>query len=438
MKTSLEQISPVKKRLLVEVEAEEVDRKIEEAYRLLGKKAKVHGFRPGKVPRKILERYFGEQVAEDVTRGLVNETLPKAVEEAQTFPLTVPTVENEALKSGQNFRYTAVMEVRPQFELKDYMGVEVEKETVSVTDQDVDRQVEEIRKANARLKPVEGDRGAREGECVIVDYEGFEGDKPLEGIKAQNFMITLGNSTIHPDFEKGLIGVRTGDSKEIRVEFDANHSNTKLAGKKVNFKVKVVDIKIMELPELNDEFAKSLGPDFVDLETLRKKVREGITRNEEKRVDKELKRRLVEKIAAGVDFELPDSLVESELRYAVENVRQNLTRMGSTMQKAGLTEEKLMQDFLPAARKRVKELLILGEIARHSDLTISDSELNEGFNDMGKSLGQDPQVMRRLYEARELVDSFKEGLLEEKTLNYLVKGAKITPVSPGQLHGEGR
>jgi trigger factor len=200
----------------------------------------------------------------------------------------------------------------------------------------------------------------------------------------------------------------------------------------------VVDIKIMELPELNDEFAKSLGPDFVDLETLRKKVREGITRNEEKRVDKELKRRLVEKIAAGVDFELPDSLVESELRYAVENVRQNLTRMGSTMQKAGLTEEKLMQDFLPAARKRVKELLILGEIARHSDLTISDSELNEGFNDMGKSLGQDPQVMRRLYEARELVDSFKEGLLEEKTLNYLVKGAKITPVSPGQLHGEGR
>jgi trigger factor len=436
MKTSLEQISSVKKRLLVEVEAEEVDRKIDEAYRLLGKKAKVHGFRPGKVPRKILERYFSEQVVEDVTRGLVNETLPKAVEEAKTFPLIMPMVENEVLKAGQNFRYTAVMEVRPQFDLKDYMGVEVEKEIVSVMDQDVERQLEEIRKANAQLKAVEGDRAAREGECVIIDYEGFEGEKPLEGIKAQNFMVTLGNSTIHPDFEKGLMGVKIGDSKEIRVDFDANHANTKLAGKKVNFKVKVVDIKIMELPELNDEFAKSLGADFVNLETLRKKIRESITQNEEKRVDKELKRRLIEKIAAGVDFELPDSLVESELRYAVENVRQNLTRMGSTMEKSGLTEEKLRQDFLPAARKRVKELLILGEIARRNELTISDSELNEGFNDMGKSLGQDPQVMRRFYEARQLADSFRERLLEEKTLNYLAKGAKITTVPASQIHRE--
>jgi trigger factor len=436
MKTSLEQISPVKRRLLVEVEAEEVDRKIEEAYRLLGKKAKVHGFRPGKAPRKILERYFSEQVTEDVTRGLVNETLPKALEEAQAFPLTMPMVENEVLKAGQNFRYTAVMEVRPQFELKDYIGVEVEKEIASVKEQDVERQLEEIRKANAQLKPVERDRAAREGECVIIDYEGFEGDKPLEGIKAQNFMVTLGNSTIHPDFEKGLIGVKIGDSKEISVGFDGNHPNSKLAGKRVNFKVKVVDIKSMELPELNDEFAKSLGSDFVDLETLRKKIREGITQDEEKRVDKELKRRLVEKIASGVDFELPDSLVESELRYAVENVRQNLVRMGSTMEKAGLTEEKLRQDFLAAARKRVKELLILGEIARRNELTISDSELNEGFNDMGKSLGQDPEAMRRLYEARQLIDSFRERLLEEKTLNYLVKGAKITTVPADQVPGQ--
>jgi trigger factor len=433
MKTSFEQISPVKKRLLVEVEAGEVDRKIDEAYRLLGKKASVHGFRPGKVPRKILERYFSEQVAEDVTKGLVNETLPKAVEEAHAFPLTTPVVENDMLKAGQSFKYTAVMEVRPQFELKDYMGVEVEKEIVSVTDQDVERQLEEIRKANSQLKPVEGDRAAREGDCVIIDYEGLEADKPLEGIKAQNFQVTLGNSTIHPDFEKGLIGLKIGDSEEIRVDFEANHPNAKLAGKKVNFRVKVVDIKIVELPELNDEFARSLGADFIDLETLRKKIRESIIQNEEKRVDKELKRRLLEKIAVGVDFELPDSLVESELEYAVETVKQNLARMGSTLQKAGFKEEKLGEDLLPAARKRVKELLILGEIARQNELTINDLELNEGFSDLGKSLGQDPQALRQFYEARQLLGSFREKLLEEKTLNYLVNGAKITPIAADQI-----
>jgi trigger factor len=435
MKTSLEQISSVKKRLLVEVEAGEVDKKIDEAYRVLGKKARVHGFRPGKVPRKILERYFGEQVEQDVTRGLVDETLPKAVEEADTFPLTMPVVENDVLKAGQSFKYTAVLEVRPQFELKSYMGVEVGKEIVSVTDKDVEHQLEEIRKANAQLKPVEGDRAAREGDCVIIDYEGLEADKPLEGIKAQNFMVTLGNNTIHPDFEKGLVGLKIGDSKEIKVDFEANHPNTKLAGKKVDFRVKVLDIKVVELPELNDEFARGLGVDFINMETLRKKILESITQNEEKRVDKELKRRLLEKIAAGVDFELPDSLVESELRYAAESVKQNLVRMGSTMEKAGLKEEKLRQDLLPAARKRVKELLILGEIARQNELTISDSELDEGFTDLGKSLGQDPQALRRFYEARQLLDSFRERLLEEKALNYLVNGVKITPVPAGQIAG---
>jgi trigger factor len=431
MKTSLEQISPVKKKLMVEVEAEEVGRKIEDAYRVLGKKAKIPGFRPGKVPRKILEKYFSDQVAEDVTRGLVNETLPKAVEEVQAYPLTIPMVENELLKAGQSFKYTAVMEVKPQFELKDYMGVEVEKEILSLADEDVNRQLEEIRKANGRLKPVEGERASKEGDCVIVDYEGFEGGKALEGIKAQNFMVTLGTGTIHPDFEKGLTGRRIGDSLEIAADFDAGHPNKNLAGKKVNFKVKVVDVKIMELPELNDELAKSLGADFPDLETLKSKIREGITQNEEKRIAKDLKRRLVEKIASGVDFELPESLVESELRYAVESVKQNLVRMGSTLEKAGLKEDKLREDLLAPARKRVKELLILGEVARQNELTITDDELNEGYSDMAKSIGQDPQTLRRFYEVRQLADSFRERLLEEKTLNYLVNGAKITPV-PGE------
>ena len=433
MKTSLEEISPVKKKLFVEVEPAEVDRKIEEAYRILGKKANVHGFRPGKVPRRILERYFKDQVVEDVTRGLVNETLPRAVEESKALPLTIPMVENDSLKAGQSFKYTVVMEVRPQFELKDYMGIEVEKEIVQVTDQDVERNMEDIRKAHAILKPVEESRGAREGDSIVVDYEGFEARKPIDGIKAQNFMITLGSGAIHPEFEKGLIGLKTGDSKELELRFDEKHQNAKLAGKQVTFKVKVTDLKMTELPELNDEFAKSLGAEFPNLETLKNKVKESILQSEEKRVEKEFRRRLIKKIADKVDFELPQSLVESEIKSGVENVRQNLLRMGSNMERAGLKEEKLREDLLPAARQRVKELLILGEIARQNDLTITDRELDQGFEEMAKSLGQEAQVMRKFYEARELVDSFRERLLEEKTLNYLAKGAKIASVPASQI-----
>lgn len=436
MKTSLEEISPVRKKLFVEVEPAEVDRKIEEAYRTLGKKAKVHGFRPGKVPRSILERYFKDQVVEEVTKGLVNETLPKAVEESQAMPLTIPMVENDSVKAGQSFKYSVVMEVKPQFELRDYMGIELEKEIIQVTDEDVDRSIQEIRKAHATLKPVEEERGARDGDSVIVDYEAFESGKLIEGVRAQNLTIALGNGANHPEFEKGLTGLKAGDYKDIEVHFDANHQNAKLAGKRVTFKVKVKDLKIAELPELNDEFARSLGGEFPDLETLKKKVKESILANEGKRVEKDLRTRLIKKIADEVDFQLPESLVESEVRSGVENVKQNLLRMGSNMEKAGIKEEKLRDDLLPAARQRVKELLILGEIARQSDLAISDPELNQGFEDMAKSLGQEPQVMRKFYEARGLVDSFREKLLEEKTLNYLAKGAKIAEVPANQMSRE--
>ena len=436
MKASVEEISPVKRKLTVELDAEEVDKKIEDAYRALKKQAKVRGFRPGKVPRSILEKYYGEQVAQDVTKGLVNESLPAAFEQTNTYPLTMPLVENDALKKGQDFKYAAVMEVRPQIDLKDYMGLEVEKEKVTVSEGEVDGQLEEIRKANAKLKPVEEDRGARQEDCVIVDYEAFEGDRPIEGIKAENFLVRIGAGAIHPDFETGLLGLKPGDSKEITVKFEDDYQHAKLAGKKVVFKVRVSDLKVMELPDINDEFIAGLGGEFKDLETVKQKIREDLVAREERRVDREAKRRLLDKISESIEFELPESLVEAEMRYAVESVKQNLQRMGSNLAKAGLNEERVRQDFTAPSRKRVKDLLILGEVAKQHDLTVDEIELNEGFKEVAQSMGQEPSVVRRYYEARDMVESFRDRLLEEKTLNFLIKGAKITEVDASRLHPE--
>jgi trigger factor len=436
MKTSLEEISTVKKKLVVEVDAEEVDRKLGEAYKRLGKSAKIRGFRPGKIPRKILEQYFGEQVVEDVARGLVSETLPVAVEETKTYPLTMPMVENEALRAGQKFRYAAVLEVKPVFELKDYTGLAVEKEVLSVSDEDVNKQLEEIRRANGELKPIEEKRGVQQDDHVVLEYEAFEGAEPLEGVKAQNFMLRVGSHDFHPEFEKKLIGLKAGETATIEVDFEEDYFHSRLAGKKVHFKVKVIDVKVMELPALDDGFAKSLGADFQDLETLKAKINEELLAKEEKRVDAELKKRLLKKISDTVDFELPESLVESELRFSIENVKQNLMRMGGSMEKAGLTEAKLKEDFRPAAEKRVKDLLILGEIARQHDLTIEESELAEGFKAMAERLGQDAEMLRQYYEAKQLVEAFKENLLEEKTLNYLIKAANITEVEGAQINRE--
>lgn len=436
MKTRLEEISPVKKKLEIEIEAGEVDEKIEEAYRELRKGARLPGFRPGKVPRKILERRFGDQVLDDVTRRLVNETLPQAVEQTNTIPLTMPVIENEILKVGQNFKYSAVMEVRPEIELKDYMGYEVEKEIFSVSQEDVEAQLEEIRKTHGQLSSVEKERGIRAEDFAVIEYEGFEDGKALEGIKNSNFLVRVGGNDFNPDFEKALIGLKKGDVSEFNVNFEADYFQPKLAGKSVHFKVKVIDIKEMNLPELNDEFAKNLGADFQDLHDLKDKIRESLTEREEKRVDRELKMRLLKKVSDSVDFQLPESLVESELNGAIENIRQNLLRSGSSMERAGLTEEKLREDLRPASEKRVKDMLVLGEMARKNDLHITEAELSGGFKELALRAGQDPEALRKYYEANNLEESFRQQLLEEKTLNYLVKGANIIEVEADKMKSE--
>jgi trigger factor len=270
----------------------------------------------------------------------------------------------------------------------------------------------------------------------MIEYEAFEGDTPIEGIKSENFLVRIGTGTIHPDFETGLLGLKPGDSKEITVNFESDYQHAKLAGKKVTFKVGVSDIKVMELPDLNDEFIAGLGGEFKDLETVKRKIKEDLVAREEKRVDREVKRRLLDKISDRVDFDLPESLVEAEQRYAVESVKQNVQRMGSNFEKAGLSEEKVRQDFMAASRKRVKALLILGEVARQHDLTVSEIELNEGFKELAQSMGQELSAVRRYYEARDMVDSLRERLLEEKTLNFLVKGAKIAEVEATRLNAE--
>jgi trigger factor len=428
MKTTLEDISTVKKKLLVEVESPEVDKKLDEAYRDLGKQAKIPGFRPGKVPRKILEGRFGNQVVEDVTKGLISETFPQAINEVKAFPLGPPLLEKETLKQGQNFKYSAVMEVRPQFEVKDYLGLDVEKEKFSITDEDVEKQLEQIRESNGKLTSIEEQRPIQKDDYVILDYEGFEGDSPLEGIKAPNFLLKVGSNDFHPKFEESLIGLNKESETEIEVNFEETYHHSKLAGKSVKFKTKITDIKEMALPDLDDEFAKNLGADLKDLADLKDKVRESITAQEKKTIDRNLKQRLIEKISAGVDFELPQVLVDSEVDYAIENIKQNLIRSGSNLEKAGISEENIRKDFRPASEKRVKDMLVLGEIARQEEITVEEEDLAEGYKDLAASMGQDPETIRKYYEARNLEDSLKEKLLEEKALNYLVEHASITEV----------
>ncbi len=434
MKTTLEDINPVKKKLLIEIDSKEVDKRLNQAYGEIRKSAKIPGFRPGKVPRKILETYFGNQVIDDVTRELISDSFPKAVDELKTFPLGQPILEKEALKQGQDFSYSAIMEVRPEFKVKDHLGLDVEKEILSVSEEDVQKRLEEIREANGKMVPIEEERQIRDGDFVIVDYEGFEDGQPIEDVKSSNLLVKVGKNDLHPKFDEALIGLKKEDETEVDIDFDKDFYHLKLAGKSVNFKIKTADIKELVLPELNDEFASNLGADLKDLDSLKNELKTGITSQEEKRIDSELKQRLLEKISEGIDFELPDVLIEAEIDFSFRRLNDNLERSGSSLEKAGITEAGLRKEFRPASEKRVREMLILDRIAKQDEIDIDDEDLEKGYGKLAESMGQDIETVKKYYEARGQLDSLKEELLKEKTLNYLVEHANVTEMEKDALN----
>jgi trigger factor len=433
MKITVEDITPVKKRLRVEIEADEVNRKLNQAYGDIRNKVRIPGFRPGKAPRKILESYYGNQVREDVTKELIADSFPKAVDEAKTFPLGQPVLEKESLKQGDPFFYSAIMEVRPQFEVKNYLGLEIQKEILSVSDDDVQNRLEEIRKANGKLTSIAEKRPIREGDYAIVDYKGFENGQPMEGIHSSNLLVKIGKNDFHPKFDEALVGLVKDDETEIDIDFEKDFYHSRLAGKQVHFKTKVVDIKELALPELDDAFASSLGSDFKDLETLRYEIRKAITSENEKRIDGELKQRLIEKVSEGLDFELPDVLVEAETDFSVNRFKNNLERGGASIEKMGLSEEGMKKEFRPLSEKRVREMLILEQIAKQAQITVTVEDLEEGYRELALHMGQDTETVKKYYEAQDQVESLKEELLKQKTLKYLVDHAKVLEVQKDEL-----
>ena len=428
METNIEEISQVKRRIDVEIEAEEVNKKLDQAYRELSKKAKVKGFRPGKVPRRILEQYYSKHILSDVKTDLIEESLSKVIEETKLFPLGRPSLEDGAIRPGESFRYTIHMEVKPDFDLKDYAGISVEKEILNVSEDDVDKKLEEIRDAHARLTSITENREIRNSDYVAIDYEGFWNEKPLKDMKGQESLIHVGSENFYPEIESGIVGLKKGAEKNIEIDFKEDFHDKRLAGKRITFSITIRDLKTKELPELNDDFAKSLGSDMKSFSDLRMRVKEDITLQEERRIDRELKKRLLKKITDSVDFELPEVAVENEIERSIATIKQNLLVRGVRFESAGISEEKMREDFRKGAEEKVKEDLVLSKIAHLENISIEEHEIREGFQSLAAQMGKDLATLQRYYEENDLVDSFRNQLLVEKVLNHCVQDAKIIEV----------
>ncbi len=427
MKTKVEDLSSVKKRLFVEIEPEDLEKRMNKFYSELRKRIRLKGFRPGKVPIKVLESRFGDMVKQDIIDDIIKDTLPEALKELNALPVGVRSFEytKESLRRGEPFQYSVVIEVKPEIEVKDYLGIELEKPKIEITEEMVENELEKIKEMHGELVPISEQREIRNGDCVILNYQAFYKGRPLENLKKEEALIKVGSRDTHPLFEAGLVGLKKGDETTISVDFEENYPNPELAGKNIKFRVQILEINEMKLPELTDDFVKEKFK-LNSLEELKEQIRKNLLEQEKKKVESELKKKMLDYLVDKVEMEIPEALVEEEVENMIEDFKMELRMGGSNIEAFGLTEEKLRVDFRPEAEKRVRQKLILAKIADNENIEVSEEELNDGIKNIADMTGKNPDEMKKLYEEQNLMDYLRIRLREQKTLNYLLQNAKIT------------
>jgi len=424
MKASVEEISSIKKKVSIEIPEDQVTQEVESFYKDLGKKAKIKGFRPGKVPRDILERYFKDYIKAEVIQKLIQDTYPQALSEANLQPVSPPVVDPGEFENGKPFQYSAVIEVKPDIKLEGYTGLKIEGKKEEVKDEEVGERLKALQNLHANLKAISEARPIQAGDYVIIDYEASMDGKPLEGGKAIDFTVEVGSGQFIPALEEKLIGLKPEEEKEIEVSFLEDYGYKKWAGKTISFHVKIKEIKEKILPPLDDEFAKDLG-DYASFEELKAKLKGEIEKEKELGLERQLKDQVVDQLLEANPFEVPDSLVEEQVKAMISDTKLRLAAQGVVLKNLSVSEEKLQEDYKVMAQKQVRTFLILEKIAGQEGIAVTDDEADDRLREMSERMHQKFDVVKRYYEKNGLLPEVKDGIIRDKTLNFLLEKANI-------------
>ncbi|NJD67949.1 MAG: trigger factor [Candidatus Methylomirabilota bacterium] len=423
MRVNIEEISSTKRGLRIEVPAERLSEKVETAYSHLAKKVRLPGFRPGKIPQDLLRSRFKEEAKQEALRELIPESYSQALEESKLDPISEPILEEIVCDEGKPLSFRATFDVKPTLQLSGYTGVEVSKDKLEVTDQEVDQALEYLRGRSAEYVPMDGWPALQE-DLLVIDYEGFAGNKPLKGVSGQNMSVLLGSHQFIPEFETQLHGLKKGDLKDFSLEFPNDYGRRELAGKRILFKVAVKEVKKKRVPALDNDFAKSVsGCD--DIEALRDKVRQDLVAHKEREQVARLKDRILEKLRAAHPCDLPESLVEAE----VEAILADMTRRVGGRRAAPPKreeEEEMRTRARELASKRVQDSLLLEAVAKQEGLGVTEEEFNEEIETAAATLNRKPEALRDMLERDGRIESFRTRILEGKALHFLYERANIT------------
>lgn len=412
--------------LTIEVSPEEFDKALDQAFKKVSKDVQIPGFRKGKIPRKIFENRFGvESLYQDAVDIVLPDAYMKAIEETNIEPVAQPEVDIETIEQGKPLVFTAKVTVKPEVKLGEYKGLEVEEQSVEVTDEDVEKEIEHQREHHAELV-VKEEGTVEEGDTVVIDFEGFLGDEPFEGGKGENHSLEIGSGQFIPGFEEQLVGKKAEEDTEITLTFPEDYHAEELAGKEATFKVKIHEIKSKELPELDDEFAKDVDEEVETLDELKKKKKEELEEQKKQEAENQKRETLLEKASENAEVVIPEAMVDTELDQMVKEFEQRLQMQGMTLemysQFSGQDVDALKEQMKEDAEKRVKTNLTLEAIVENEDLEVSEDDLNAELENMASMYGTDIEQLKQMLGGN--TDALKGELKMRKAIDFLVENSK--------------
>lgn len=435
MKIEIEDIDSCNKKIKFEIPHQEYDIKLKQYYQKLGREVKVPGFRPGKVPMSMLEKKFGPDVKKEVMSTLISEQLNNAIVEKDLRAVGQPHLLDVSAEDGTDISVSASIEVLPTLELKDYTGIELTMKTPRITDDDIKQTIEALRQRKATNTDVTN-RPAQDKDLLKVDFTSKISDEPFEGGAAKDQIIQAGGGQLIEGLDKGMLGMEIGETRDIKVQVPEDYNNKEIAGKDVDFQIILKGIQVQKLPDLDDEFAKSIvDKDFESLDDMNLKIRSELEEYERKEIRKAMKKQLTDKIAEQNQVELPEGLVKEQVKFMVDQAQKSQEKASGQKHDYGhkhnhdhgteVTPEQLDQ-YREPAMKALREELILDQLSRDLDSQVSEEELEKEVQNMSQLLGGgNIQQIKREWEKNGVLARLHSRMKRDKTLDVALDKVTI-------------
>ncbi len=438
MQVTVEDKSNVTKVLHFEVPHADVARELDQAYNELKKSADIKGFRKGKVPRKVLENKFSKDVHADIAPKLIQESFSKAIEDYDLNVVGSPRIDPPELNPETSYKFDITVDVKPEISQVEYEGFDLTQTAYPISEEEVESQIYMIRKTMASKQTVEEERPVKDGDYVLIDYEGFLDGEPFDQTpKVENYVMAIGSDNMPEEFSRKLTGVIPEQDLNIEVIYPEDSSEEDLAGKTISYKVKLKEIQEEVLPEADDNLVKELGQ-YETLDEVRDTIREYLKKGYEQRIRHELSEQVFQKLLDKHEFEVPQSMVDAELDGIISETEQAYAQNNTSLEEAGLNKEILRDQYKEVAEKQARRHLILDKIIEQENLELTDDELQASFEKMATDMNASVDAVKNFFNMNEnALENYKHTQLEKKAVDLIIDRGNITEVEPEESQEAG-